>query len=616
MPALRRVSDEALERAKLVRSQYKVAQPLKKPTGPPQPAELTVRVRSPVFDRVSVGFTLDGVFVGEEPFIPRTPGRSLGALAVVTGPRTLGVQVNASGRFFHISAPAEIAANGSLEVDIWSRLYPPRILLDGECLNPPPGVRFIAAAGAPCPGPGPCPLSIIDRDQKPEAPPRADLKALAQTLEVWIDGQPVDDYDGRTRFFGEPALHRARLSAGLHQVRIGDPVRAKILLDTDVVLDGARELRIEIRGRRDIVMLEAGQTIFRQERPEQPFKEGSTPTNEELDHHREIHGIPLPPGIEGYLEEVALQVRFNRAMIENFQLFKDLKASAERKKAAGEPLTPEEQEVDAIKEYPELSAWVSKRKFDEYGWVLEPEGETDEFGNIRFVGPPPDDPLSELSMRETVGIHEPSHAIDTDLVALEIDFDLEMWRRYREMHDKPARELRKWLEEAKAAEAAGLPPPPMPPIEIPGMSPESRRLERWYQRNLDKIRRYLELLREAVRGADAEIREYTADAEFWEAVLEFLSRQHYGWMVSDLSANLKVGNERTIRVQQIPDAPPRVRVIEGDALVEVSPTERTHNNTTLGWGQFDIKVKGKSPGRVQIELTCGMLRKVIVINVH
>lgn len=148
------------------------------------------------------------------------------------------------------------------------------------------------------------------------------------------------------------------------------------------------------------------------------------------------------------------------------------------------------------------------------------------------------------------------------------------------------------------------------------MDPEENALDRWHKANAEKIRRYLEALTDAERGARAEVREHTADAEFWEAVLEYLRCQHYGWVVTDMALNIKVGKSPDIRVEQIPDAPLRVRVIEGDAHVEVSPTKRTHSNPSLGWGQFDIKVKGKSPGKVKIELTCGTLRKVIVINVY
>jgi hypothetical protein len=80
-----------------------------------------------------------------------------------------------------------------------------------------------------------------------------------------------------------------------------------------------------------------------------------------------------------------------------------------------------------------------------------------------------------------------------------------------------------------------------------------------------------------------------------------------------MALNIEVGKTRPIVVQQTPNAPPRVRVIDGDAHVSVAPTARTGSNPLSGG--FRIDVTGKTKGQAKIELTCGTLRKVVVINV-
>ncbi|HYE46613.1 MAG TPA: hypothetical protein VEA44_12670, partial [Caulobacter sp.] len=137
MTKLRRVASHVLDQAAQLREAYPPEAAVLAAAVEGKPVELQVIVRNAVFDRLSIGFTLDGVFAGEEPYVPLGLERRLGELAMTSGDRTLGVQIIASGAFFHLSGPVRVPPEGGeLVIDVWNRLYPPRLTLDGRPLNP------------------------------------------------------------------------------------------------------------------------------------------------------------------------------------------------------------------------------------------------------------------------------------------------------------------------------------------------------------------------------------------------------------------------------------------------------------------------------------------------
>jgi hypothetical protein len=611
LTTFRRANAEALREAQALREQYVPIQPLSRRVVEPIPVELDVTVRNPLLEALSIGFELDGAFAGEEPFVPRRPAVALGALAAVAGERSLGIQIHGPGVFFHFVGRVHVPpAPAPLIVDVWSALYPPRIVLADEWINPPPGLRWQAKSTAPCPGAGDCALSVIDRDQRPGDLEQEGPEDLLAGLDLWIDGHRIFRFEPATLYGTTPVLHRALLSPGLHRVRIGDPRRRRLLLDSDVLLDPASDTAIEIAERRTVAIRRGADVLLEADAHERPFQQGAVLADELPDPKREVEGIPIPKGIEGYFDDVGAEAEFNRAMAKNYQEFKDKKEAVNRKKQQHQPLTQEEQAIDAIDGTKALNEWVKAKKKAERGWDLTEVGTTDPDNGVVYKGPPPTNPMDELRKRETLDIHEPSHLADCDVLAVLYGVDLKKLRRLMELRRKWREAIEKWIAAAKKAQADGTKPPPMPNL-LP--TPEQEGLERWYKANKKSIDDFYKAWDDPIAAAQSEVREYLAGADFWDAVLQYLKGKSYGWVVTDMALNIKVGETKPIIVQQMPNAPPRVRVIEGAANIEVSPTEQTSSSPIAGG--FRIKVKGQTKGPVKIELTCGTLRKVVVINV-
>lgn len=610
MPSLRRPDAERERRALELRSLY---EPVSKPPRPrikAAPVELSVVVKNTLFDRLSIGFELDGAFAGEEPYIVRGLATPLGALASAAGPRRLGVRIAGAGVLFHFDGEVFIPAEGGeLVVDVWSQTYPPHLTLGDDWINAPPGRRWRPRSGAPCPTAGDLPLDIVNRDETLEGL----LAGRAERpLDLWIDGSRIYRTNRLTVDFTKLILHRAHLSPGLHHVRIGDPEARALILDTDVVLDGFSAAAIEIAGRSHVRLRAGGETVLEQDSRQRPFNQGAVLTDELPEIGREVEGIPIPPGMEGYIDEAEKEAEYLRAMAKNYATFKARKEEVNAKKAAGQPLTPDDQTIDAIDTYDKLQELIKAKKKAEYGWILDTEATTDENGERRYLGPTPTDPMGELRKRETMDIHEPSHVVDIDLLALFFDIDRKKLKRLEDLKKARHEAMLKHIEELEKALKDGTKPPPPPDFDfLP--TPEEEALEDWYKANKKKIDDFYKKMDDPMWGATGEIREYEAEAAFWDAVIAWLKSKSYGWIVGDLAINIPVGDTRPIKVEQVPNAPPRVRVIEGEAHVDVSPTERTASNTLSG--EFVIKVKGKTKGQVKIELTCGTLRKVVVVNV-
>jgi len=600
MPTLFRARPDAVRRVREFAE--RCGEPGTLPPAEPVPSELDVTVRNPRFDRLAIRFDLDGAFAGEEPFIPRRESVSLGTLAPRAGRRRLGVQLSGERTFFYFDGDVDVPAKRApLVVDVWSRIYPPDLRLGDRWINPPPGRHVPPDGDAGCPGPGDCRLWLIDRDRDPVAVVAPDPDAL---LDLWIDGVRIFAFAATSINLVTPVLHGALLSPGRHHVRIGDPRRRALVLDTDLALDPASEHFIEITGRRHVRVRRGDAVLFEDDGAERPFRQGAALTDELPDPSRQVQGIPIPPGAEGYIDEMEHELKFKRAMAQNFKDFKERKAAVERKKAAREVLTPEEQDIDGIDTYDKLDQWVRKKKKAEHGWDLVTGASTSPEGEKTFHGPEPTDPFGKLKKDEAMDIHEPSHVADVEALALQYFVDLKKLKAYYDRW----RRLLEWFENAKKAKDAGLPEPP-----APQSTSEEIDLTIWRLLHDGDIKRYYKALDDPIRGADAEIREYLAGADFWEAVLNYLKAKSYGWVVTDMALNIPVGGTKPITVEQTPNLPPRVRVIEGAANVDVSPTRQTRSNPI--WGEFKIDVKGKTKGPVKIEVICGTLRKVIVINV-
>ena len=610
MPALRRASRERLRAAQLLREQYTLVADAQPSVAESVPVELEVTVRNPWLDRIAIAFEIDGVFAGEEPFVPRGENVGLGSLAAIAGPRQLGVNLQTPRTFFYFSGPVSIpAAPADVLIDVWNALYPPRVVLDGTWINRPPGLRYRGPESPPCPGSGDCALYLIDRDQPPWDLGSVDPQALLDQLDLWIDGNRIAAFDPLRLAYVVPVMHRALLSPGLHHVRIGDPRRRMLILDSDILLEPAHGLRVEITDRSAIVIDDGESVLLRVDARERPFRQGEVLADELPDPKRQVDGIPIPPGAEGYIDEIEEEIAYLRAMAANFQEFRNKKEAVNRKKTQGLPLTPDEQAIDAIDTYEKLQKWGIAKKKVEHGWDLEPEAGTDPEGKKTFLGKPPTDPMQELSKRETMDIHEESHVQDADVLALFYGIDLAKLRRRSELFRQRLDAIVKWIAAAKKAKDEGTPPPP--PLDW--STPEEQALDQWYEANKKKIEEYYDAFRDPLWGAKGEIREYLAGADFFEGVLQYLKAKSYGWVVTDMSLDILIGETKPIIVEQTPNAPPRVRVIEGDAHVEVSPTQRTSSSPL--YGGFRIDVKGRTKGRVRIELTCGTLKKVIVVNV-
>jgi hypothetical protein len=612
MTSLRLPSDDELARARALRDGIFVFQPEPPAQQEPVPIEFEVIVRNTFHATLSLGFEIDGEFAGEENDVLRGESVSLGTLATIAGARTLGIRMRTPASFFHFDGPATITAGAPrLLIDCWNALYPPNVLLGETWLNPPPGIRYRSTGEPRCPTPGDYPLFLIDRDVTLYELGRAPRNpaALLQELDLWIDGIRVVGFDRTVLNFTTPVLHRALLSPGIHTVRIGDPRRRELILDTDIVIDSINPVEIDIANRTSVAVREGNTVVFQQDARERPFGQGNVLLDVRGDPRREIDGIPIPPGAENYIEEIEKERQFNLAMAANFRDFRDKKKAVNAKKARGEPLSTEEQMIDAIDTYEKLDAWIRQKKKAERGWDLATAGTTSPDGEMKYHGPPPTNPLKELIKRETLGIHEPSHALDVDVLALKFGVDLDKLRRYREFARKRREAIEKAIAELEKAKEGE-------PLLLPDITntPEEDALERWYEDNKEKIERYYEAYGDPLAGAEGEIREYTAGAEFYEAVLKYLQREGFGLIVPGMGLNVPVDQTKEILIGQLPAIPPRVEVIEGTGVVEVSAPELVRR-VRGGSGLYKVKIKGKDNGKARIAVICGNLRKVLVVNV-
>ncbi len=488
MTSLRLPSDAELDRARALREGVFVLRSQPPSRQEPVPVELEVVVRNPFHPTLSLGFEIDGEFAGEENYVVRGESISLGTMAAVAGARTLGIRMRTPGSFFHFDGPATITTDAPrLLIDCWNAFYPPNVLLGETWLNRPPGIRYRSTGEARCPTAGPYPLFVIDRDVSPfelQRFPR-DPAVLLQELDLWIDGVRVVAFDRSFLSFTIPVLHRALLSPGIHNVRIGDPRRRELILDTDVMVDSVNPVEVDISGRTGVTVREGNTLLLQQDTRERPFGQGNVLLDDRGAPKREVEGVPIPPGSEKYLEEIEKERLFSAAMVKNFVDFREMKKAVNEKKASGEPLSPEEQTIDAIDTYEKLDAWIRHKKKAELGWDLVTAGTTSSTGEKQYHGPVPTNPLEELLKGETLGIHEPSHVLDAQALAREFGVDLKKLRRYQEMVRKKIEAVQKLIEAVQEGNGRGHASDA--PVHALG-SGGTTELEQWYEENKDKHR--------------------------------------------------------------------------------------------------------------------------------
>lgn len=463
---------------------------------------LRVLLRLPHSPRASFSVTSSGVTLVREKQLTRRQEWSFEASLEGQLAADLRIRLETDAAAYTLEVHVTWSSGqNELLIEEWFRGAPPRVSLNGVEQNRGLGVHLTQATPLP-----PLPktthnLFLIDRDET--------VLLRGEPVQIFIDDQLVAAPNRFTVDRTVAVRHWAILPLGVHRVVVVVPRRRKVLVDTDVVINGFEEVRVEwtrpVLTTAEVVITKGLAEVFRGRVSDLPFHDCMAAIRYEQDRLN-INGVDIPDGIDQHKEDIQEGKDFAAAMVANYRAFLEQRRAVKEKKKRGEQLTPDEQALDAIESYRQMQDWVKARKRAE-GHSPEEVGKTAPDGETRDLSPEPTDPFEELQKRMTLQVHEPSHVEQNKRVAAELGL---AWEKLTAFIAAMKRVFA--LQDQGKTETEA----------IDALTPAEKEARQWGLDRALLAQTYLVRIDGADEGAEGEIQEYEAEIKFFTELLEKL----------------------------------------------------------------------------------------------